>query len=392
MTIRHRIVITCAEEVSTQTLANLERALAELEIETTSADINDDAFEPGLVPLYIADASTQGMAAPDHPRAIRILITDGSEPAPKHWLPLRAEEIGVPSKSWLAVLRDIGQAIERPGLPDYASAAGDHDKLSEWAQRFPHDALAMPVRASQSPEHLRAELEAAIRRAREAEQTALERDTARKRAEHDAQLARKKAVAGQNALDQLSLQNEALKLHLEESLWAPARLNGDRRQLVEAARQAVWRARAAAAAADRAEEAGVDHRVWPEQDARYVGHTVDRRPHGVGVMRFGEEQNAPLYRGEFQSGLRHGYGIGVDATGRVWSGDWKHDEPSGFGALELPDGSRLEGRVAPKTENEPAYRNLHVWSPTEPAASERPVYSETRLAIEAPTGETSRAN
>lgn len=389
---QHRVVITAAEEVSAQTLANLQAALASLEISTTLADVNDDASEPGLVPLYVAHTTTQGMAAPDHPRVIRILITDGADPAPKHWLPLRVEEIGVPAKAWLTVLRAVGQGVERAGLSDYAGAEGDHDKLTEWAQRFPLDPLATPVRASQSPEHLRAELEAAIRRARDAEQTALERDTARKRAEHDAQIARKKAVAGQNALDRLSLQNEALKLHLEESLWSLDRLTGDRRQLVEAARQAIWRARAAAAAADRAEEAGVDHRHWPEQGARYVGHTVDRRPHGVGVMRFGDAQDAPLYRGEFQSGLRHGYGIGVDEMGRIWSGDWKDDEPHGFGALELPDGSRLEGRVAPATAKEPAYRNLHVWSPNERTGSDRPVYSETRLAIEAPTVEPPRAS
>ncbi len=394
MTIRHRVMIICADEVSAQTRARLEAALDALELETTPAEANDDLAEPGLALLYVAAATTERLEAPDHPRAVRLLVTDTADPAPKGWLPLSETDIATPARPWLAAVRALGQAVDRPGLADHVGANGDHDQLTDWAQRFPLDPLAAPIRARQSPEYLRAELEAAVQRAQQAEQTALERDTARSRSDHDARDARKQAVAARNQADRLQQQVEVLKAQLEDTAWAPSLLRGEARQLVEAARQSVWRARTAAAEAARAAQELANPLTWPTRNskaaeekqhaARYEGESRNQRPDGYGVIRF--EKCGSTYHGEFVDGRREGFGVGVDAGGRIWIGTWKNDQPHGYGALELPDGARLEGKVAPADGNQPAYRNLHAWpAPTRRlGAPAKPVFTEAQKQLPVP--------
>lgn len=392
MTPRHRVMIMCADEVSADVRQRIEDALAALLVECTTSDANDDATDAGLVPLCIATPATEQFATPESARATCLLVSDETATAPKGWLALRADEIATPSRNWLATLEALGKALARPGLAAYVSAQGDAARLKEWADRHAGDPLEESMRADLTPENLSARITSLTDQLALAQQTALERDTARRAAEHDAQLSRKKAVAAQNAAQRMTLQNEALRLHLEESAWAPETLSGEKRQLVESARQAVWRARAAAAAAERAEEAGVDHRTWRDHNADYVGHTTDGRPHGVGVMRFGDEHDAPFYRGDFDNGARHGYGVGADPSGRIWIGEWAHNEPSGYGALELPGGARWEGRVAPASGDEPAYCNLHVWAPRGAGPDSQPIYTEKRLQLEAPPANAPPAN
>lgn len=387
---RHRIIITYADEIGADTRQQLERALSALEIEHAPTEANDDVSGAETLPLHVASPETEHFAAPAHPHAVRLLIAGNTDTAPKHWLPVAPHNIGAPSRQWTALLRALGQQLERPGLSAFTECEGDPDKLSDWAQRFPQDPLAAGVRAAHSPAFLRAELEAAIERARQAEEAAIERDTARKQAEHAARIAGKQSSAVRNEADILRHQVSILKSQLEDTAWSPFQLKGEARQLVEAAREAVWRARTTVADAQRAAEMIANPLEWPKaagsasHPARYDGESQNGVPHGLGVIVF--LKCGSTYSGEFSNGQRHGFGAGIDAEGRTWIGRWQADQPDGFGALELPDGARREGEVRPASDGAPAMRNLHHWpAPGEPPARKpRPFYIEAPRQLPSP--------
>lgn len=379
-----RLIITFADDISEDMRRTLVAALGVLEIAPVQHDETDETDPAMIVPLFIGSPGTQHASSADHPDAIRVLLAEHGYPREGNWLAIAPDDIGKPSPGWLAMLRTLGDKLGRRGLARYAEAADDFTKLWAWSKEFGTDPLAALIIESDSPEQLRKRIAALNEDLAETQRTALERDKARKLAEHEAQLARKKAVAAQNEMKRMRLQVEALKLHLEESSWSPETLQGETRKLVESARQAVWRARAAAAAGEQAEADGVDARSWADSNTRYHGHTKDARPHGVGVMRFGSDADDPFYRGEFVDGRRHGYGIGADAGGRVWIGEWKHDQPDGMGALEFQDGRRWEGKVKPPNDDGPAYHHLHVWQEPDGKRLQQVVHTEARLQLEGP--------
>lgn len=394
----HRAILTYADEISADLRQQLEKALQALEIEFAPEDANDETSDAGVVPLYVAASRTEQFTAASHPRAVRILISTDNERPPKDWLPIRQDEIGAPTRAWLNILQPLGKHLQRPGLAAYAEAAGNHDRLTECAQRYPHDPLAMPIRAAQSPAHLRAELESAIERAKAAEASAIERDDARKKAEHTASTANRRATADRNEADILRQKLSILESQLEDSLWSPHQLNGEARRLVEAARQAVWRARVAAADAETAAQSIANPLLWPNSaqqtrhPARYVGEHENAVPSGHGVIEF--LNCGSKYIGQFEDGARHGFGVGIDASRRTWIGQWKNDEPHGFGALELADGARLEGEVRPPAPNKPALRNLHAWPAPGQTQSPKPrrLHSEAPRQLPSPDSQPSRLN
>ena len=161
-------------------------------------------------------------------------------------------------------------------------------------------------------------------------------------------------IAAERArITELEREVKRLSAVTESTAFALGALPADVRGVVSEAREHAWRARLAAAHATEAAAAHADALVW-KNGAAYSGETVNRQPHGSGIMVFMEgAKEIARYAGEFVEGQRAGHGIATSRDGLVWTGAWKDDEACGHGLLEAPDGQRFEGEVAPDESGAP---------------------------------------
>src|SRR5690606_20492649 len=91
-------------------------------------------------------------------------------------------------------------------------------------------------------------------------------------------------------------------IHLADSTaYAAGALPADIRTHVIAAREHAWRARLSAARAAEAATRHPDALEWPR--VTYSGETMNRLPHGHGVMIFAD---GARYAGHFEQGRRNG--------------------------------------------------------------------------------------
>jgi hypothetical protein len=67
------------------------------------------------------------------------------------------------------------------------------------------------------------------------------------------------------------------------------------------------------------------------------------RPHGEGTRTYPDGSS---YAGTFARGLRHGQGVGREASGFEYDGSWRADRRHGRGTMRLPDGGVYEGAFA----------------------------------------------
>lgn len=61
--------------------------------------------------------------------------------------------------------------------------------------------------------------------------------------------------------------------------------------------------------------------------AQYHGDFVNDRPHGRGLLSFGEE----YYMGDFQNGAMEGDGLWRNGKGEKYVGKWKNNKAHGQG-------------------------------------------------------------
>lgn len=67
--------------------------------------------------------------------------------------------------------------------------------------------------------------------------------------------------------------------------------------------------------------------TYPSGD-KYVGCTVNMKPHGIGTLKYNSGPRKGVYNGEFERGVRHGMGLLVYNNGDQFDGLWVDDEPN----------------------------------------------------------------
>jgi hypothetical protein len=77
----------------------------------------------------------------------------------------------------------------------------------------------------------------------------------------------------------------------------------------------------------------------------YTGETVDKVPHGKGVLTVVEEgpNKGNAVNGQFKSGKVNGQGSWRGASGSTYEGSWKNGEFHGVGTFTWADGSKYVG-------------------------------------------------
>ena len=64
------------------------------------------------------------------------------------------------------------------------------------------------------------------------------------------------------------------------------------------------------------------------------------KPTGLGIMKF---ENGSLYEGQWENGVRSGYGRLIQDSGNVYEGRWSKDLANGYGVFSNLQGYRYEG-------------------------------------------------
>jgi len=86
---------------------------------------------------------------------------------------------------------------------------------------------------------------------------------------------------------------------------------------------------------------------YPDSTTLYEGGVLDGQPHGHGIMKEGTFMNrgASVYTGEWERGIRHGYGVLDDiTTGEKYMGMWMAGVRHGAGCVVNGDGIYYEGK------------------------------------------------
>jgi hypothetical protein len=354
-----RLAVKWEPEVPAAFRASLESAFSALLVDaydTTETDPDPDAS--AVARLWLVAPTSTGLSAG---RDTNLLIVLCGEDGPASLPRLEMGDIGGRSPRWLGFLRRLGDALDRPGLPGYADAGGDPDLLNEWALRYPADPLAKDVVVSMRPDVLldRAAGAEADRDLIDRELRGLRRDLdasehGRSQATRDvAKLAQEKA--------ELESRVRQLEMLAEEGAYPLSLVPAGQRTIVDQARSAAARARHEATLGRSHGETHPFACSWPGAQAFYDGETRNALPHGHGVMWFGAGKSRFAgYCGRFVDGRREGLGVGRDADGTVWSGEWRDDQASGLGVLDSSDGRRFEGRVGPGPDG-PTQQDGWVW-------------------------------
>ncbi|KAL3942911.1 MAG: hypothetical protein SGBAC_002983 [Bacillariaceae sp.] len=108
------------------------------------------------------------------------------------------------------------------------------------------------------------------------------------------------------------------------------------------------------------------HRRSPSEDTEFVSNNdvngegdytgevnkFTRLPHGHGSLKYTsfEKKNCISYTGDWENGLRHGYGNLEYVTG-VYAGNFDRDVREGFGLFRWSDGAEYEGDFSHDTPN-----------------------------------------
>ncbi len=205
-------------------------------------------------------------------------------------------------------------------------------------------------------DELEVHLGEARRRAEEAERALATMELERNNALQSAKRSEMLQVAERKRADDVEKSFLLQSSIVEAGAFALSSVPQNLREIVSEARDQAWRARLVAARAAEAADAHPDVLMW-KSGISYSGETLNRQPHGHGVMRFGDDA---IYRGAFEHGQRAGPGIAI-SEGHTWTGQWKDNEACGLGLLETPDGRRFEGEVASSEAGEPVRGNGMMW-------------------------------
>lgn len=83
-------------------------------------------------------------------------------------------------------------------------------------------------------------------------------------------------------------------------------------------------------------------------EGRYEGEIRNGKPHGKGKIYYeaSDSKERMSYDGDWENGLRSGYGVLLYKDGRIYKGVWVNNSRSGKGTLFFPNGSRIEGTKA----------------------------------------------
>ncbi len=288
-------------------------------------------------------------------------------------LRLEAADIESRTRRWIAFAEKLGAKLGRPALARFAESGDAIEQKRATSLAFPADPLSKTFAPDHSPEALMASLAAMTERAEAAEKAVAtaqlkESDAIRATRNAEAVLAKERAKSAT-----LERETERLRALSESSVFALSHVPGELREIVGAARDHAWRAKLLAARADEVAQLHPDALTYPKAHAVYSGETVNRLPHGFGVMVFrdGDAVRA-TYRGAFENGQRVGHGVATH-EGFTWSGEWRGNEACGLGVLETGDGRRFDGEVTPDAEGAPVKRRGQEWGrPRQGEAAHRP--------------------
>jgi hypothetical protein len=316
----------------------LERAFAELNVNAADASAVDiDPDEPA--PVRVALVAFATSAAPSHEADMIVLAGPGDFPARSDALRLEIADIENATRRWTAFRDQIGKRLGRASL-------------------------------AVAPEDLETQLDAATRRAEEAERALADMERQRNDALRLAKQHETMLVAERTRASHLESEANRLTDIAEMSTFAMASVPGSERASVERARIASRLARDAAARAAAAADAYPDALTWPKAGAAYSGETRNRQPHGYGVMTFRDGSKvSAIFRGAFDDGVRSGHGVASADGGHTWAGDWRGGEASGFGLLETPDGRRFEGEIVTSSDGALRPGAGHMWTTSAARAS-----------------------
>lgn len=332
----------------------LERELGALQIDF--ADASQVDHDPdAAAPIKLAVLSPASQNAPDN--ADIIVLGGPGDAQSRNALRLETNDIQERTKRWITFAEKLGHKLNRPALAKYAADATiEHQRALSLA--FPSDPLSKDFAPNHSPDVLMEKAAAAEARAEAAERAIAtaqinEANAIRERKTADAMAATERA-----RIAELEREVERLSALSETTAFALASVPTDLRGAVTEAREQAWRARIAAARAMETAAHYPDALTW-KSGASYSGETMNRQPHGSGIMIFREgPHEVARYAGKFEDGRRTGHGVGT-SDGLVWTGAWKDDEACGCGLLEATDGHRFEGQVAPDESGAP--RQVRGW-------------------------------
>lgn len=372
-----RVFVFWDAEIDGPFRRKLERALGELQIDF--ADASQVDFDPDAArPLKLSILAPRGEPAAD---ADIVVLGGPGELNARTALRLEANDIEGRTRRWIAFVEKLGQKIGRPALAKFAADTSTEEQRA-LSLAYPADPLSKDFAPNHSPDVLMERAAAALARAEAAE-----------RAIAAAQLNEANAIRERRTVEALIAAERARVAELEQEVgrlfalsettaYALGSVPADTRGVVSEARAQAWQARLAAARATELAAIHPEALVW-KNGASYSGETLNRQPHGSGVMvfRVGGREIA-RYAGAFDQGRRSGLGIATSDDGLVWTGAWKADEACGHGLLETPDGKRFEGEVAPDEGGAPKRVRGWEWNPS-PARSQK-TYSVATPALPAP--------
>lgn len=365
MTGTRRVFIYWDAEIDGPFRRKLERALAALQVDFADASQVDHDPE-AAAPVKLAILSPAGHGAPED--ADLVIVGGPGGFYTRNTLRLEAADIDSRTRRWLSILDKLGQKLDRPALSKYAADGSVEDQRA-LSLAFPADPLSKDFAPNHSPDVLMEKAAAAEARAEAAERAIATAQLNEANAIRERKKAEAAAAAERARVTELEREIERLSALSESTAFALASVPVDLRDVVSEAREQAWRARVAATRATEAAMAHPDALTW-KHGVSYSGETVNRRPHGFGIMIFRKgAHEVSRYTGAFEDGRRAGHGVATSDDGVVWTGAWKNDEACGYGLLETSDGRRFEGEVAPDETGAP--RQVRGWEFGLPAASPR---------------------
>lgn len=372
-----RVFIFWDAEIDGPFRRKLERALGELQVDF--ADASQVDFDPEAArPLKLSIVAPRGEPVAD---ADIVLLGGPGEFSSRTALRLEASDIDGRSKRWIAFLEKLGQQTGRPALAKFAAEPSTDDQRA-LSLAFPADPLSKDFAPNHSPEVLMEKAANALARAEAAERVIATAQLNEANAIRERKAAEARVAAERSRVAELEKEVDRLSALSESTAYALGSVPSDARAVVNEARAQAWQARLAAA---RAAEMAITHPealVW-KNGASFSGETMNRQPHGLGVMVFrAGGQEVARYAGAFDQGLRVGLGIATSDEGLVWTGQWKDDEACGCGLLETPDGRRFEGEVAPDESGAP--KRIKGWEWNSGPARSQKTYSVAMPALPAP--------
>ncbi|RYD93708.1 MAG: hypothetical protein EOP61_23075 [Sphingomonadales bacterium] len=343
------------------------------------ADASQVDFDPESVrPLKLSVITVRGEPVID--ADIVVLGGPGDFSAGKA-LRLEGSDIDGLGKRWIAFLERLGQKTDRPALARFAAGTST-DEQRTLSLAFPGDPLSKDFAPNHSPDVLMEKAASALDRAEAAERAIATAQLNEANAVRERKAAEALVAIERRRVAELEREVDRLSALSESTAYALGSVPADTRAIVSEARAWAWQARLAAARAAELAAIHPEALIW-KNGASFSGETMNRQPHGHGVMVFhAGGREVARYAGAFDQGRRIGLGIATSDDGLVWTGQWTNDEACGLGLLETPEGRRFEGEVAPDESGAPKRIRGWEWNP-DPARSQK-TYSVATPALPAP--------